>query len=119
MIQGLKVAFTGEEIIQALNDRIGACNDSIQFKRDEIDGKVELKGEIRWQEPVENVEAEIRALEHRVRTFALFRDRLFPARTYLLGRADLKFTGLMQPAPDWERDFEPGETTRWVTRCAD
>jgi hypothetical protein len=38
MIQGPKLAFTGQEIIRAINERIARLEASIQFKRDEIDG---------------------------------------------------------------------------------
>ncbi len=39
MIHGLKLAFTGQEIIRALDERLAHHAASIQFKPDEIDEK--------------------------------------------------------------------------------
>ena len=38
MTQGLKLAFTGQEILRAIDERIARLEAAIQFKRDEIDG---------------------------------------------------------------------------------
>lgn len=69
MIQGLKLAFTGQEIIRAIDERIAGLQASIQFKHDEIDGKVEHTGEVQWQVPV-------------VQTLTMYRERIVLAETY-------------------------------------
>ena len=50
MIHGLKLAFTGQQIIRAIDERTADHAASIQYKRDEIDGKIEPKGDVhhRW-----------------------------------------------------------------------
>jgi hypothetical protein len=117
MIQGLKLTFTGEEIIRSLDALIEECRASIQFKRDEIDGKIEPKGPYLTQVPAEAVEEEIRQVAHRIQTLTLFRERVMPAEVYLLGRKALNFAGLLPrpPAPLPEIDLEEG--IRWVTRA--
>jgi hypothetical protein len=116
MIHGLKLAFTGEEIIRALDARIDACKASIQFRRDEIAGRIEYDPGSCAQVPQEDVEDEIRQLEHRVDVLTLFRERIFSPRIYLLGRKALATTGLLPPAPPPRA--EPGleKGIRWVTR---
>ena len=118
MIHGLKVAFTGDEIIRSLDDRIESHRAAIQFKRDEIDGKVEITTEYQLQEPVEAVENEIRDLEHRIRILTMFRERVLPGETYLLGRRALKRTGLM-PRPEARaiEDWDSEKPVRGVTRA--
>jgi len=118
VIHGFKLAFTGDEIIRSLDGRLDACRAEIQFRRDEIDGKIEHTSICQWQEPVESVEAEILEIEQRVRTLTMFRERVLPQETYLLGRKALELAGLMPvpaepiPAPDPEKEI------RWVTRSA-
>lgn len=116
MIHGLKLAFTGEEIIRALDARVEACRGSIQIRREEIAGNVEWDADCCSQVPLESVEEEIRQLEHRIRVLTLFRERIFSPRIYLLGRKALAMTGLLPPAPPPgpEPDLEKG--IRWVTR---
>src|SRR6059058_506647 len=94
MIHGLKSAFTGEEIIGALNGLIESKRAKIQFKRDEIAGTVQ-SAQDGWQVPAEQVEDEIDDIEHSIRTLTLIRDRLLPGETYLLGRRELRQAGLM------------------------
>lgn len=114
MIHGLKLAFTGEEIIRALDARIGACRASIQFRRDEIAGHIECSAECCSQVPQQSVEREIRQLEHRIRVLTLFRERIFSPRIYLLGRKALATTGLL-PSPPPAPELELEKDVRWVT----
>jgi hypothetical protein len=118
MIQGLKLAFTGQEIILAIDGRIAVDAASIQFKRDEIDGKIEPKGDVKWREPVEIVQQEIRFLQHRIDVLTMYRDRVVPGETYLLGRRALKWTNLMPPEPRAISDSDEESEIRWVTRSA-
>ena len=60
MIDGLKLAITGEELILALGERIERYRSTIQYKRDQIDGKAEPPKEPYWEVPAETVEDEIR-----------------------------------------------------------
>lgn len=116
MIHGLKIAFTGEEIICALNARIDACRASIQFRRAEIAGNVECGAGCCSQVPVESVEDEIRQLEHRIRVLTLFRERIFSPRIYLLGRKALATTGLLPSAPPPGPELDLEKSIRWVTQ---
>ena len=119
MIQGLKLPFTGQEIIRAIDARIARHEASIQFKRDEIDGKIEHKKEVQWQLPVEAVLQEIAIEQHRIDVLTMHRERIDPGETYLLGRRALKRANLLPPVPAMASDFDDGETeTRWVTRSA-
>jgi hypothetical protein len=116
MIHGLKFAFTGEEIVRAIDERLDEHHASIQFKRDEIAGKFEHKEGFLSQVPVEAVETEILEVEHRIRTLTMYRDRILPKETYLLGKRDLKLANLMprRPAPP---EFDPEKEIQWVTRA--
>lgn len=116
MIHGLKLAFTGEEIIRALDARIEACKASIQFRRDEIAGSIEWDPGCCSQVPQESVEDEIRQLEHRIRVLTLFRERIFSPRIYLLGRKALATTGLLPAAPPPAAVPDVGKGIRWVTQ---
>src|SRR3954463_11237053 len=73
VIHGLKLAFTGDEIIRSLDGRLDVCRAEIQLRRDEIDGKIEHPSICQWQEPVESVQAEILEIEQLVRTLTMFR----------------------------------------------
>lgn len=116
MIHGLKLAFTGHEIIRAIDERMADLAASIQFKRDEIDGKIEPEGDLQWQEPVETVQEEIRLLQHRIDVLTMYRDRIVSAETYLLGRRALKWANLMPPEPPAISDCDEPSEIRWVTR---
>jgi len=48
----------------------------------------------------------------------MFRDRVLPQETYMLGRKALKLAGLMAPAAEPIPDFDPEKEIRWVTRSA-
>ena len=115
MIDGLKLAFTGEEIIRAIDERIAGLEGAIQFKRDEIDGKIEPKGDVGWQTPVETVQDEIRVLQHRVDVLTMYRGRIMPAETYLLGRRAVRWANLLPPEPP-APEIDPDSEIRWVTR---
>ena len=101
MIHGLKLAFTGQEIIHAIDERLADHVATVQFRRDEIDGKIEPEGDLEWQEPVETVEEEIRVLQHRIDVLTMYRERIEPAETSLLGRRGMTLANLMprEPAP--------------------
>ena len=116
MIEGLKLAFTGEEIVRAIDEKIDSHQATIQFKRDEIAGTFEHKEGIRSQVPLEAVENEILEVEHCIRTLMMYRDRLLPKETYLLGRRDLKRANLMPKRPEPLAEFDPEKEIRWVTR---
>ena len=116
MIDGLKLAMGGHEIILAIDTRIEQHRANIQYKRDEIDGKIEQPTGDAYSVPAEAVEEEIRQLDYRLRTLTFIRDHVLPGETYLVGRRDLKFAGLLPtPAPAVpEIDLSRG--IRWVTR---
>lgn len=116
MIDGLKSAFTGEEIIQSLDVQIESKRAEIQFRRDEIAGNVQPAQDA-WQVPVEQVEDEIDDIEHRIRTLTMIRDRLLPGETYLLGRKELREAGLMPRHSKQIRELDPEKGIRWVTRA--
>ena len=119
MIEGLKLPFTGHEIIRAIDEQIARHEASIQFKRDEIDGKIEHKKEVQWQLPVEAVLQEIAIVQHRIDVLTMYRERIDPGETYLLGRRALKRANLLPPEPSMVPEFAEEETeTRWVTRSA-
>ena len=99
MIQGLKLAFTGQEIRRAIDERIARLEAAIQFKRDEIDGKIEPRGEVHWQVSVEEVQQEIAILQHRIDVQTMYRDRLVPSETYLLGKRAMRRANLLPPEP--------------------
>ena len=61
MMDGLKLAITGEELILGLNERIERYRSTIQFKRDQISGKVEPPKELYWEVPAGTVEPDQRA----------------------------------------------------------
>jgi hypothetical protein len=117
MIHGLKLGFTGEEIVRAIDARIANVAATIQRKRDEIDGKVEPEGRFKWQEPAEVVEQEIRVLQIRLDTLTMYRGRIVPAETYLLGRRALKWANLMPPEPPPVVYDDEESKIRWVTRA--
>ena len=122
MIQGLKLAFTGQDILRAIDERIARLEAAIQFKRDEIDGKIAPRGEVRWQVSVEEVQQEIATLQQRIDVQTMYRDRLVPSETYLLGKHAMRRANLLPPeppplVPDMDDDAKENET-RWVTRSA-
>jgi hypothetical protein len=117
MIQGLKTAFTGEEIIRSLDARIEAKRAAIEFRRDEIRGTVQPVGDNVWQVSAEDVEDEIDDIEHSIMMLTLIRDRLLPGETYLLGRKELGQAGLMPQRPERVRALDPEKEMRWVTRA--
>src|SRR3954463_11119157 len=78
LIDGLKLAMDGEEIILALDARIAA-------RKTMFDRMRQTAGS-RWYE-----EPEIIVVEKRMRTLEMIRDHIWEGHTYLLGRKDLEF----------------------------
>jgi hypothetical protein len=116
MINGLKLAMCGEEIILALDERIEHYRSSIQFKRDEIAGTVERPQGLYSEVPAETVEEEILIEQHRMHMLMMIRGHILEGQTYLIGRKDLEFAELLPqpPGPGPELDLSNG--IRWVAR---
>lgn len=114
MINGLKLAMTGEEIIAGLNERIEHYRSTIQFKRDEIEGKVERPDGIYSEVPAETVEEEILIEQHRMHTLMMIRGHILQDQIYLVGKRDLEFAELLPlpPGPGPELDLTKG--IRWI-----
>ena len=119
MIDGLKLAITGEELILALNERIERYRSTIQFKRDQIEGKAETPREPYWEVPAETVEDEIRQDEHRMHVLMTIRDHILTGETYLLGREDLAFAEFMPDRPGPGPGWDPSKPIRWVPRSVE
>ena len=120
MIDGLKLAITGEELILALNERIERYRSTIQFRRDQISGKVEPPKEPDyWEVPAETVEDEIRQHQHRIHVLMMIRDHILTGETYLIGRRDLAFAELMPDPPEPGPDWDPSKPLRWVPRSVE
>jgi hypothetical protein len=119
MIDGLKLAITGEELILALNERIERHRSTIQFKRDQISGKIEPPKEPYWDVPAETVEDEIRQHQHRIHVLMMIRDHILTGETYLVGRRDLAFAELMPDPPEPVPEWDPSKPLRWVPRSVE
>jgi hypothetical protein len=119
MIDGLKLAITGEELILALGERIDRYRATIQLKRDQIDGKAELPKEPYWEVPAETVEDEIRHHEHRIHVLMTIRDDILTGETYLVGRRDLVFAEFMPDPPEPSAEWDPSKPLRWVPRSVE
>ena len=119
MIDGLKLAMTGEELILALNERIERYRSTIQFKRDQIEGKAEPPKEPYWEVLAETVEDEIRQHQHRIHVLMMIRDHILTGETYLIGRRDLAFAELMPDPPEPSTEWDPSKPLRWVPRSVE
>jgi hypothetical protein len=64
----------GQEIILAIDARIERRRANIQYKRDEIDGKIERPTGHAYSVPAEAVEEEIRQLDYRLPTLIFIRE---------------------------------------------
>lgn len=71
---------------------------------------------MKWQEPVEAVEQEVRFLQIRLDVLTMYRGRIAPAETYLLGRRALKWANLMPHEPPPVPDHDEKSEIRLVTR---
>jgi hypothetical protein len=116
MINGLRLAMSGDEIILALNERIEQYRSSIRFKRDEIEGKVERPQGMAWEVPAEAVEEEILIEQHRMHTLMMIREHILEGQTYLIDRRDLAFAELLPQPPGAGPDLDPSKEMRWVAR---
>jgi len=85
LIDGLKLAFEGEEIILELDERIDERKE--QFER------LRIALGPRWNE-----DEDVVAVENRLRTLELIRDHIWEGHTYLLSKEDLEFAELL-PQP--------------------
>ena len=120
MIDGLKLAMSGDEVISLLDERIGRIRAVIGIKRDAIAGNgPPPRTEYISQVPAEVVEDEILQHEHRIRVLAIVRDHVLRGETYLIGRKDLEFGELLPDPPTTPLDPDWHEKIRWVTHPVD
>ena len=118
MIDGLKLAMSGEEVISLLNDRIDRIRTIIGIKQDAMAGKAPPpRTEYVWQVPAETVEQEIRQHQHRIQVLTMVRDHILHRETYLIGKQDLEFGELPDQPPEPDTRFP--EHIRWVTHPVD
>ena len=119
MIDGLKLAMSGEEVFTLLTDRIERIRAIIRIKQDAIAGHAPPpRTPFISQVPAEVVEEEIRQHEHRIRVLAIVRDHVLRGETYLIGQKDLEFGELLPDPPPTRPDAAP-EEIRWVTHPVD
>lgn len=116
MIDGLKLAMTGEEVLLSLNERIGRYRSLIQFRQDEIDGKVEPSPGPRCEVPAETIEEEILQHRHRMHILMMIRDHILRGETYLISRRDMEFAELFPDPPGPLADLDPTKEIRWIAR---
>ena len=86
LIDGLKLALDGDEIILELDQRIDERKAAFE--------RLRLAAGPNWNE-----NADVIAVENRMRTLELIRDHIWEGHTYLLSKADLEFAELL-PEPD-------------------
>ena len=100
MINGLKLAMSGDEVISLLEARIERIRAVIGIKRDAIAGNgPPPRTDYICQVPAEVVEDEILQHEHRIRVLAIVRDHVLRGETYLIGKRDLEFGELLPDPP--------------------
>ena len=120
MIDGLKLAMSGEEVFTLLTERIDRIRAIIRIKEDAIAGHAPPpRTEYISQVPAEVVEEEIRQHEHRIRVLNIVRDHVLRGETYLIGQTDLEFGELLPDPPPAQTDTEFTEGIRWVTHPVD
>ena len=119
MIDGLKLAMSGDEVISRLTDRMDRIRAIIGIKRDAIaDNAPAPRTDYVVQVPAETVEEEIRQHEHRIHVLTIVRDHILRGEIYLIGKKDLEFGELLpDPPPEPESSFS--EHIRWVTHPVD
>ena len=104
MIDGLKLAMTGEQIIATVSARIEDHRATIRQKRD--DGEA-------GRRPADDdcpmcavsLDDDIAQLEHSIQVLMVIRGHIVPAETYLLGRNDLEFAELLPEPPPVEHHW--------------
>jgi hypothetical protein len=120
MIDGLKLAMSGDEVISLLDERIECLRAVIGIKWDAIAGSgPPPRTECVCQVPAEVVEEEIRQHEHRVRVLTIIREHVLRRETYLIGKDDLEFGCLLPDPPPASLEAEFSEQIRWVTHPVD
>lgn len=120
MIDGLKLAMSGDEVISLLNERIERIRAIIGIKLDAIAGiGPPPRTDYVTQVPAEVVEEEIRQHEHRIRVLTIVRDHVLRGETYLIGRKDLEFAELLPEPPPAQSDTDFPREIRWVTHPVD
>ena len=119
MIDGLKLAMSGDEVISRLTDRMDRIRAIVGIKRDAIAGNgPPPRTDYVCQVPAETVEEEIRQHEHRIQVLSIVRDHILRGEIYLIGKKDLEFGELLpDPPPEPESSFS--EHIRWVTNPVD
>ena len=119
MIDGLKLAMSGDEVISRLTDRMDRIRAIVGIKRDAIAGNgPPPRTDYVAQVPAETVEEEIRQHEHRIQVLSIVRDHILRGEIYLIGKKDLEFGELLpDPPPEPESSFS--EHIRWVTNPVD
>ena len=120
MIDGLKLAMSGDEVISLLNARIERIREIIRIKQDAIAGKAPPpRTEWRAQVPAEVVEDEILLHEHRITVLTIVRDHILREETYLIAKRDLEFGQLLPDPPvSPDTEFDTGNI-RWVDHPVD
>ena len=119
MIDGLKLAMSGDELISLLNHRIDRIRAIIRIKQDAIAGNAPLpRTNYVVQVPAETVEEEILQHEHRIQVLTIVRDHILRGEIYLIGKRDLEF-GELLPDPPPEPDSTFPEHIRWVNHPVD
>jgi hypothetical protein len=120
MIDGLKLAMSGDEVISLLNERIERIRAVIGTKRAAIAGNgPPPRADYVCQVPAEVVEEEISQHQHRIRVLTIVRDHLLRGETYLIGKSDLEFGELLPDAQAEPPDTELSEKIRWVNHPVD
>ena len=119
MIDGLKLAMSGDEVISRLTDRMDRIRAIVGIKRDAIAGNgPPPRTDYVVQVPAETVEEEIRQHEHRIQVLSIVRDHILRGEIYLVGKKDLEFGELLpDPPPEPESSFS--ERIRWVNHPVD
>ena len=102
MINGLKLAMSGDEVISLLNARIERIRAVIGIKLDAIAGD---------ERPPRT--------DYVCRVLPIIRDHLLRGETYLIGQKDLEFGELLPDPPAAPSDTDLSERIRWVTHPVD
>jgi hypothetical protein len=115
MIDGLKLAMSGDEVSSLLDGRIERIRAIIGIKRDAIAGNGPApRTDYVSQVPAEVVEDEIRQHQYRICVLTIVRDHVLRGETYLIGQKDIEFGELLPDPPAAPHDSELSERIRWV-----
>jgi hypothetical protein len=120
MINGLKLAMSGDEVISLLNARIERMRAVVAIKQDAMAGNAPPpRTAFVCQVPAETVQEEILQHEHRIRVLTIVRDHILPREVYLIGQKDLEFGELLPDPPPAPFHTDCPETIRWVNHPVD